>query len=396
MLDSKTEIKILLVDDREENLLTLETILKKDNYKLVTANSGKNALKCLLDDQDFHLIIMDVIMPGMDGLETAEMIYQREKLKNIPIIFLTAMDIEGNVYKGYQTGAVDYISKPVVPDLLKAKVGAFVELSIKNKALVAQEKKLRIVNQNLEREINERKLSEKKIKSLNDDLERRLEELQSLDAFAYSVSHDLMSPLNNINGLTNFLLNHHTSKFDDEALKILNMILDGTQKMSDLIKDLLLFSRQANAELIKDEFNMNEVVDDVLQEIAVHTSVQHMEIIVHDLPSATCDGNMIKQVWTNFISNAIKYSQKKDTPKIEVGACSQNGTPVYYVKDNGAGFDMKNYDKLFGVFQRLHNSKEFAGTGVGLAIVKRIIERHGGKVWAESVINDGSTFYFSL
>lgn len=396
MTEPQSEIKILLVDDREENLLTLETILKNDYYTLVKANSGKEALKRLLEDQDYYLIIMDVIMPGMDGFETAELIYQRQKLKNIPIIFLTAMDIEGNIYRGYQAGAIDYISKPVQPDLLKVKVRAFVDLSIKNKKLIDQEMKLRATNLRLEREIREKHRSEKKVKSLNEDLARKLEELQSLDAFAYSVSHDLMSPLNNINGLANLLYNHHGAKFDKEVLKILELMLDGSKKMSTLIKDLLLFSRQANAELIKDEFDMNEMVQCVLEEIAVHTDVERINIKVHKLPIAYCDGNMLKQVWINFISNAIKYSQKKERPEIEVGASKQNGSHVYYVRDNGAGFDMNNYDKLFGAFQRLHNAREFAGTGIGLAIVKRIVERHGGKVWAESVVNEGSTFYFLL
>lgn len=392
-----SDIKILLVDDRDENLLALETILQGEDYKIVKAKSGRQALQCLLDDQDFYLIIMDVMMPGMDGFETAELIYGREKLKNIPIIFLTAMDLEENIYKGYKSGAVDYIRKPVVPDLLRAKVGAFVDLSIKNKRLISQEEKLRAINQELQREITERKLSEKKIKNLNRDLQDKLAELQSLDAFAYSVSHDLMSPLNNINGLTNLLIRQHNDQLNDQGQRILQMVLESTQKMSKLVKNLLLFSRQANAELKKAELDMNDMVEAVLQEIGAYKALDQFIITVQDLPKALCDENMIRQVWINFISNAIKYSQKQQDPKIEVGAIIKEAvTPIYYVKDNGAGFDMKDYDKLFGAFQRLHTEKEFEGTGIGLNIVKRIIERHGGSVWAESALGQGATFYFTL
>lgn len=396
MMENNSEMKILLVDDREENLLALETILEDDRYSFVKARSGKEALKCLLEDQDFCLIIMDVVMPGMDGLETAELIYSREKLKNTPIIFLTAMDIEENIYKGYQAGAVDYISKPVVPALLRAKVGAFVELSIKNKKLIAQEEKLKAINKSLQNEIKERKLSEDKVKALNKDLKSKLNELQALDAFAYSVSHDLMSPLNNISGLANFLLNDYSHQFDDKVQQVLSMIVKGTQKMSGLIKDLLLFSRQANAELVKAETDMTETVKGVIKEVAEYKSLDNFKIQIHDLPDAVCDKKMLKQVWINFISNAVKYSQKSNSPCIDVGGRRENGKCVYYVKDNGVGFDMNNYDKLFGAFQRLHSSADFDGTGVGLAIVKRIIERHGGKVWAESTLGEGATFYFSL
>lgn len=395
-MEENFETKILLVDDREENLLALETILENNTYQFIKARSGREALKCLLRDQDFCLIIMDVVMPEMDGLETAELIYSREKLKNIPIIFLTALDVEENIYKGYAAGAVDYISKPLVPALLRAKVGAFVDLSIKNRKLLLHEEKLRTINKNLEDEIKERKLSEEKIKALNKNLEEKLNELQALDAFAYSVSHDLMSPLSNINGLANFLLTQCSHQFDEKVQKMLTMILKGTQSMSDLIKDLLLFSRQANADLVKTELNMNEMVNTVLEEVAGYKSISRFEVKVHDLPDANCDCNMLKQVWVNFISNAIKYSQKSNPPRIDIGGRQENGRAVYYVKDNGVGFDMKNYDKLFGAFQRLHSSEDFEGTGIGLAIVKRIIERHDGKVWAESVVGEGSTFYFSL
>lgn len=396
MVEEKSPFKVLLVDDRDENLFALETILKDENYQLVKAHSGKEALTHLLKDLDYHLIIMDVLMPGMNGFETAALIYDREKLKNIPIIFLTAMDIEGNIYKGYQAGAIDYISKPIIPELLKVKVRAFVELSEKNRELVRQEKKLRAANRKLEWEIGERKLSEAKVKALNDDLAKKLEQLQSLDAFNYSISHDLMSPLNSITGLTGLLQTMYPEKFDDDVLEIVNHIMGSVDRMSKLIKDLLSFSRQANAEISKVDVSMKDMVQEVMEEISLTMPVADAEIVILDLPHAYCDNNMLKQVWMNLISNAIKYSQKKDQPRVEIGGRQENGDYVFFVKDNGAGFNMAHYNKLFSIFQRLHTENEFNGTGIGLAVVKRIIERHDGRIWAESELGKGSEFYFTL
>ena len=396
MVEESSQFKVLLVDDRDENLFALETILKDENYVLIKAHSGKEALAHLLKDLDFHLIIMDVLMPGMNGFETAELIYSRDKLKNIPIIFLTALDVEGNIYRGYQAGAIDYISKPVVPELLKVKVRAFVELSEKNRQLLRQEKKLRTANRKLEWEITERKASEAKIKALNDDLAKKLEQLQSLDSFNYSISHDLMSPLNSITGLAGLLQTMYPEKFDKEVLEIVNHIMGSVDRMSKLIKDLLTFSRQANAEISKTDVSMSAMVKEVMEEISLTMPVSGAQIVIHELPDAYADTAMLKQVWTNLISNAVKYSQKKTDPKIEIGSTSNGNELVYFVKDNGAGFNMAHYHKLFSIFQRLHTDGEFNGTGIGLAIVKRIIERHDGKIWAESEIGKGSDFYFTL
>ena len=396
MVEEKSLFKVLLVDDRDENLFALETILKDENYQLVKAHSGKEALTHLLKDLDYHLIIMDVLMPGMNGFETAALIYDREKLKNIPIIFLTAMDIEGNIYKGYQAGAIDYLSKPIIPELLKVKVRAFVELSEKNRELVRQEKKLRAANRKLEWEIGERKLSEAKVKALNDDLAKKLEQLQSLDAFNYSISHDLMSPLNSITGLTGLLQTMYPEKFDNDVLEIVNHIMGSVDRMSKLIKDLLSFSRQANAEISKIDVSMRDMVQEVMEEISLTMPVADAEIVILDLPNAYCDNAMLKQVWMNLISNAIKYSQKKDQPRVEIGGRQENGDFVFFVKDNGAGFNMAHYNKLFSIFQRLHTENEFNGTGIGLAVVKRIIERHDGRIWAQSELGKGSEFCFTL
>jgi len=396
MMDNMPKFKILLVDDRNENILALEAILQNDNYSLVKANSGREALSILLRDQDFHLILLDVLMPAMNGFETAELIYNREKLANIPIIFLTAMDIEGNIYKGYQAGAVDYIHKPIKPDLLRVKVKAFVELSEKTRELVRHEEKLSMANQKLELEIAERRRSEAEIKLLNESLQMKLEHIQSLDSFNYSISHDLMSPLNSITALAGLLQNMSAGKTDNDVLEIANQIMNSSDRMAKLIKNLLHFSRQAHSEISRTEFNMKDLVNEALHDIAFSMSLDKTKIIIHDMPMVHGDNTMLKQVWINLISNAVKYSQKKDNPHIEIGVRQEQEGIVYFIKDNGAGFDMKNYNKLFGIFQRLHSEKEFNGTGVGLALVKRIVEKHSGKIWAESDPGNGSSFYFTL
>src|SRR3982751_1872700 len=195
--------KILLVDDREDNLLSMETLLEQDGYLFVKANSGRQALKILLTEFDFALILMDVKMPNLNGFETAALIYEREKLKHIPIIFITANSYgDENVFKGYRAGAVDYIYKPINPELLRAKVSVFIDLYKKNHQLIAQEQKLIAINKNLEAEISERKNSEEKIKALNLQLLQNIDKLEvankDLDRFAFMASHDLQEPLRKI------------------------------------------------------------------------------------------------------------------------------------------------------------------------------------------------------
>lgn len=254
-------------------------------------------------------------------------------------------------------------------------------------------------------DITERKHAEEKIKLFNQQLEQmvteRTNELEiankELEAFSYSVSHDLRAPLRSIHGYVNILAEEYGSKFDDEAQRLVNIILKNGQKMGQLIDDLLAFSRLGRKELVKSDASMNDIVTLIIEE---HKKMDARNIInfkLLKLPIARADTTTIRQVWDNLISNAVKYSKHKEKTIIEIGSLEENDdTVTYYVKDNGAGFDMKYYNKLFGVFQRLHSENEFEGTGVGLAIVHRIVAKHGGKVWADAKVNEGATFFFSL
>ncbi len=253
----------------------------------------------------------------------------------------------------------------------------------------------------LSMDITERKKAEREIQLLNEELEqkvtRRTEQLrksnEELEAFSYSVSHDLRAPLRAIIGFTAILEEDYTSKLDGEAKRIASVIKNNTLKMGQLIDDLLTFSRMGRQDLAKTSINNNILVQEVINTMDSSTQIQWN---IHSLPTIEADTNTIRQVWVNYISNAIKYSSKKVNPIIEIGSYIENGQITFFVKDNGVGFDKKYGNKLFKVFQRLHGVAEFEGTGVGLAVVDKIISKHSGKVWAEAEVDKGACFYFSL
>lgn len=219
---------------------------------------------------------------------------------------------------------------------------------------------------------------------------------KELESFSYSVSHDLRSPLRAINGYSKILQEDYTANFDSDGLKALDAILNNSKKMGELIDDLLTFSRLGRTALTTSEINMDTLVNAAIEQ-ETNGNSKEIEFTVKELLPSKGTESLIKQVWVNLVSNAIKFTKYKSNPQIEIGSYSdENNYTVYYVKDNGAGFDTQYYNKLFGVFQRLHSQDEFEGTGIGLAIVDKIIHRHNGNVWADSKINEGSTFYFSL
>jgi signal transduction histidine kinase len=234
---------------------------------------------------------------------------------------------------------------------------------------------------------------EQRVKDRTIELEAANKELES---FSYSVSHDLRAPARAVHSYANVFLEDYGDKLDDEAKRLINIILKSGKKMGLLIDDLLAFSQLGRKELIKTKLSMNEIAQGVWTELYKAEENRNITFTLKQLPDAYAERTTIQQVWVNLISNALKYTRKKAETCIEISAEEKNGELIYCIKDNGSGFDMKYYNKLFGVFQRLHAQEEFEGTGVGLAIVERIISRHGGKIWAEGVVNEGATFYFSL
>jgi two-component system sensor histidine kinase/response regulator len=357
-------VNILLVDDEPGGLLALEALLEPLGQKLITARSGEEALRHLLT-YDFALILLDIRMPGLDGFQTAALIRERERNRQAPIIFLTASDeSEAQVFRGYSVGAVDYVFKPLQPDILRSKVSVFVELARATEVMRRQAAELEVANRDLE-------------------------------SFSYSVSHDLRAPLRAIDGYSNILRESCGDKLGDEDIRVLGKILESTRRMGTLIEDLLAFSQLGRRPISATEIDMDALAREALDELSA-PGQQVPNCVLKPLPVGWGDRSLIRQVWLNLLSNAIKFTGARDVPAIELGGSGEDARNVYYVKDNGAGFDMRYYAKLFGVFQRLHSAREFPGTGVGLAIVQRVVVRHGGRVWAEGKPGEGAAFYFAL
>ncbi len=385
-MNTDPKVNVLLVDNEPANLIALEATLEYLGQNLVKAYSGTEALRYVLD-QDFAVILLDVQMPGLNGIETAALIRERERSRHIPIIFLTgAVKTEEMMFKGYSAGAVDYLMKPIVSEVLRAKVEVFVEL--------AQ------ARQKLQQEIAERARVATEIAKLNRVLEEKNKDLMAanadLETFGYSVSHDLRAPLRHIQGYIDILEESAGPKLDDEDRQQMKCIKDSASRMGQLIDDLLTFSRIGRAEMLKRTVNMDALVRETLQEAQPDLSGRNILWNVQPLPEVQGDCNLLRQVWVNLISNAVKYTRPRDPARIEIGHAVQDNEIIFHVRDNGVGFNMDYANKLFGVFHRLHSGSQFEGTGIGLANVRRIIQRHGGRTWAEGQEQAGATFYFTL
>ena len=361
----KVKQAVLAVDDRPENLLALEYTLGDTEAEVIRAGSGEEALAATLH-QEFALAILDVQMPGMDGYELAELLRGDPKSKHMPIIFLTAnYSEEEQVFKGYESGGVDYIVKPYKPAILVSKVNVFLELHAQRTELRRHREQLAAVNKELE-------------------------------AFAYSVSHDLRAPLRAIDGLSNALLEDCLNDLNEHGQDYLKRVSSEARRMARLIDDLLELSRVTRAEMSFEQVDISQIGREIMARLREAEPEREADVTIADGLGAVGDRLFIGQAVDNLLSNAWKFTGRVPRANIQMGILAQNGRDVFFIADNGAGFDMEYAAKLYDPFRRLHAMDEFPGTGVGLSTVHRIVKRHGGNVWAESEVGIGSTFYFTL
>lgn len=355
---------VLIVDDKPENLVALEVVLKELDVNIVKASNGNEALKATLH-HDFALALLDIQMPDMDGYELASILREEEKTSRLPFIFISAVYTSNlNVFKGYEQGAFSFITKPFEKEILISKVNFFIEKYRQEAALSA---------------LNE------ELKNSNKDLE----------AFSYSISHDLRAPLRALSHYVERLKEDYGTKLDEDVNRMINKIDSKTTQMGLLIDDLLAFSQLGRRDLRKTLIDVNDLIEKLMNDVP-DAAKERSEVVIGHLHKVMADYGLFRQVLFNLISNAFKYSSKKEKPVIEIFSEEKNGEIIFSVKDNGVGFDMKYADKLFGVFQRLHSQEEFEGTGAGLAIAHRIITKHRGRIWAEGKVNQGAIFYLSL
>ena len=383
--------KVLAVDDSETYLQELAEALRTDGYEVVLARSGEEALE-LLAVQAVDCVLLDLLMPGMGGREACRRVKSSPNMRDIPIVMLTAVDDREAMIQGLGAGADDYIAKSSDLELLRARVLA----QIRRKQFQDENRLIREQLMRVELEKAEARAAQEAAQAraaLVDELEAKNEEL---DSFSYSVAHDLRAPLRSLDGFSHALLEDHADKLDAEGRRYLTFIRELAQQMDVLIGNLLSLSRVTRSEFERQSVDLTKLARTMADRLQHSHPERKAEFVVAEGLVAEGDRALLSILMDNLLGNAWKYTGKRSHARIEVGATADAGQQAFFVRDNGAGFDMAYANKLFGVFQRLHSTREFEGTGIGLATVQRIVRRHGGKVWAEGKVEEGATFYFAL
>jgi two-component system, sensor histidine kinase and response regulator len=450
-------LEILIAEDSPTQAEQLKYILEKHNFCVTSMRNGRDALESMLARKP-TLVITDVNMPDMGGYELCRRIRADAELANIPVILLTSLADPEDVFKGLECGADNFITKPYEENNLLARIHHLLanlhlrshekmQMSMevflagqkhiitssraqilnlllstyeaavqKNRELAKAHDDLAHLNGQLEEKVIERTAAleaevavrqhaEDEVRKLNEALELRVTERtaqltvanRELEAFSYSVSHDLRAPLRHVIGYAEMLNNPEARITDEKRLDYLHVISQSATRMSELIDDLLDFSRTARAEMRKVTVTLDQIVQAALTDVDNETKDRNIAWRINPLGQGFGDPSMLRQVLVNLLTNALKFTRNRAQAEIEIGCIpGDKNEKVVFVRDNGVGFDMEYAQKLFGVFQRLHRQEDFEGTGIGLANVQRIIHRHGGRTWAEGLVDRGATFYFSL
>jgi len=369
-MSARFTARVLIVDDEPAQVQALSATLTTHGFVPAGATTAAQALE-KLHQVEFDLLLTDLGLPDMDGISLLQLAERIDP--HLVGIVMTGHGTIDSAVAAMQAGALDYIQKPF-------KLSAI--LPVLSRALTLRQ--LRIQNERLEAGIRERT---GQLEAVNAEL----------DSFAASIAHDLNAPARNLANYARLILETDGSALTPETRRHLQAIGEGAERMGRLITDLLEFSRLTRVDLRHESVDLNQIVAAVRDELTGETRGRTIAWNCAELPVVQGDGTLLRQVYANLLSNAVKYTRRRPVAEIEVGLRREDGArPVFFVRDNGAGFDSKTADNLFGMFQRLHAASDFEGHGVGLANVRRIVQRHGGRVWAESAVDCGATFFFTL
>jgi signal transduction histidine kinase len=365
---SEQAARILIVDDEVTQMRALCDTLRDQGYQTTGCSAGCDALAALREAK-FDLLLTDLMMPGMDGIALLRAAHALQP--DLAGVVMTGKGTIATAVEAMKEGALDYVLKPFKLSAILPVLGRALEM-----------RRLRLENALLEERLRERAAE---LEAANRDLE----------AFAYSVSHDLRSPLRAIDAYAQMLEEDLGDRLDELSRRHFGIMRDNSRRMRVLIDDILDFSRLGRQAVTRARVDMASVVDEAWGEVR-GAAPATVDFTMESLPAALGDRALLKQVWMNLLANAVKYSGRRPHPEIRVSGTARDGEVEFCVRDNGVGFDMQYHDKLFEAFQRLHPAAEYPGSGVGLAIVQRIIVRHGGRLWAEGRENAGAAFFFSL
>ena len=361
--------RLLILDDEENQMMALCNTLREQGYAVSGFTAAPDALQALRG-QPFDLLLTDLMMPDMNGIDVLDKALKIDS--RLVGILMTGQGTIETAVEAMKAGALDYILKPFKLSII---------LPVISRALAVRQ--LRLDNAALELRLQEHTAE---LEAANLELE----------AYAHSVSHDLRAPLRHIQAYTKMVLEDYGARLPEEAKGFLNTAVASAKRMGQLTEDLLRLSQLGRRRLVKAPVNVAALLQDVLAELRKGQDWLQTEIQVGELPDCVGDASLLRQVFINLLSNALKFTRQSPKAIIEVKGQRKEGQTVYFVRDNGVGFDMQHAEKLFGAFQRLHSADEFEGSGVGLSLVHRVVLRHGGRVWAEGEVDKGATFSFSL